>query len=194
MIIIIISLRGTKIQEFIIEGLSKVFVIICSIRLGVFLRRYPIARVFVIVYMVSNCQQSTSYFAEHFLWSFFGRRGGVHALERCILAKHSQTSYLQALLHLWVMIVLMTYQPEIHGKDHLPDHRWPFPSLGALGFHLAGVLNEHSSFLFLGIPSAVLSSRWRDLFCTKWGILTRIYLVSQPVAVLFDTLVHDVGK
>lgn len=50
-----------------------------SIRLGVFLRRYPIARVFVIVYM--------------------------------------------ALLHLWVMIVLMTYQPEIHGKDHLPDHR-----------------------------------------------------------------------
>ncbi|KAL3873305.1 hypothetical protein ACJMK2_036441 [Sinanodonta woodiana] len=41
-----------------------------SIRLGVFLRRYPIARVFVIVYMV--------------------------------------------LLHLWVMIVLLTYQPEIH--------------------------------------------------------------------------------
>ncbi|XP_060558224.1 golgin subfamily A member 5-like isoform X6 [Ruditapes philippinarum] len=42
-----------------------------SIRLGVFFRRYPIARVFVIVYM--------------------------------------------ALLHLWVMIVLLTYQPEIHG-------------------------------------------------------------------------------
>ncbi|GAB1609746.1 golgin subfamily A member 5-like [Argonauta hians] len=41
-----------------------------SVRLGVFLRRYPIARVFVIVYM--------------------------------------------ALLHLWVMIVLLTYKPEIH--------------------------------------------------------------------------------
>uniref|UniRef100_A0A672JJK0 Golgin subfamily A member 5 n=1 Tax=Salarias fasciatus TaxID=181472 RepID=A0A672JJK0_SALFA len=47
-----------------------------SIRLGVFLRRYPMARVFVIVYM--------------------------------------------AVLHLWVMIVLLTYSPEIH--DH-PDGR-----------------------------------------------------------------------
>ncbi|KAM5274258.1 golgin subfamily A member 5 [Ctenodactylus gundi] len=41
-----------------------------SIRLGVFLRRYPVARVFVIIYM--------------------------------------------ALLHLWVMIVLLTYSPEMH--------------------------------------------------------------------------------
>ncbi|NWR54049.1 GOGA5 protein, partial [Bucorvus abyssinicus] len=41
-----------------------------SIRLGIFLRRYPIARVFVIIYM--------------------------------------------ALLHLWVMIVLLTYSPEMH--------------------------------------------------------------------------------
>uniref|UniRef100_A0A8C8XWL9 Golgin subfamily A member 5 n=1 Tax=Panthera leo TaxID=9689 RepID=A0A8C8XWL9_PANLE len=41
-----------------------------SIRLGIFLRRYPIARVFVIMYM--------------------------------------------ALLHLWVMIVLLTYTPEMH--------------------------------------------------------------------------------
>ncbi|KAL8610947.1 hypothetical protein ACOMHN_042564 [Nucella lapillus] len=48
-----------------------------SIRLGVFLRRYPIARIFVIIYM--------------------------------------------AMLHLWVMVVLMTYQPEIHGKDYLPS-------------------------------------------------------------------------
>ncbi|KAK7104738.1 golgin subfamily A member 5-like [Littorina saxatilis] len=48
-----------------------------SIRLGVFLRRYPIARVFVIIYM--------------------------------------------AMLHVWVMVVLMTYQPEIHGKDFLPS-------------------------------------------------------------------------
>lgn len=46
-----------------------------SIRLGVFLRRYPIARIFVILYM--------------------------------------------ALLHLWVMVVLMTYQPEIHGHDYM---------------------------------------------------------------------------
>ncbi|KAK7078926.1 Golgin subfamily A member 5 [Halocaridina rubra] len=45
-----------------------------SIRLGVFLRRYPIARVFVILYM--------------------------------------------CLLHLWVMIVLLTYTPEIHGPDY----------------------------------------------------------------------------
>lgn len=41
-----------------------------SIRLGIFLRRYPVARVFVIIYM--------------------------------------------ALLHLWVMIVLLTYSPEMH--------------------------------------------------------------------------------
>uniref|UniRef100_A0A2K5M8K0 Golgin subfamily A member 5 n=1 Tax=Cercocebus atys TaxID=9531 RepID=A0A2K5M8K0_CERAT len=41
-----------------------------SIRLGIFLRRYPIVRVFVIIYM--------------------------------------------ALLHLWVMIVLLTYTPEMH--------------------------------------------------------------------------------
>ncbi|KAA0718113.1 Golgin subfamily A member 5 [Triplophysa tibetana] len=44
-----------------------------SIRLGIFLRRYPMARVFVIIYM--------------------------------------------ALLHLWVMIVLLTYTPEMH-----PNH------------------------------------------------------------------------
>ncbi|XP_005099211.1 golgin subfamily A member 5 [Aplysia californica] len=47
-----------------------------SIRLGVFLRRYPMARVFVILYM--------------------------------------------ALLHVWVLIVMMTYQPEIHGADSQP--------------------------------------------------------------------------
>uniref|UniRef100_A0A8C5N993 Golgin subfamily A member 5 n=1 Tax=Gouania willdenowi TaxID=441366 RepID=A0A8C5N993_GOUWI len=47
-----------------------------SIRLGIFLRRYPMARVFVIVYM--------------------------------------------ALLHLWVMIVLLTYTPEMHSH---PDGR-----------------------------------------------------------------------
>lgn len=47
-----------------------------SIRLGIFLRRYPMARVFVIVYM--------------------------------------------AVLHLWVMIVLLTYSPEIHNH---PDGR-----------------------------------------------------------------------
>ncbi|KAJ7365414.1 Golgin sub A member 5 [Desmophyllum pertusum] len=41
-----------------------------SIRLGLFLRRYPIARLFVIIYMV--------------------------------------------LLHIWVLIVLLTYQPEVH--------------------------------------------------------------------------------
>ncbi|KAG0727393.1 Golgin subfamily A member 5 [Chionoecetes opilio] len=45
-----------------------------SVRLGVFLRRYPIARVFVIVYM--------------------------------------------CLLHLWVMVVLLTYTPEVHGADY----------------------------------------------------------------------------
>ncbi|XP_076464926.1 golgin subfamily A member 5-like [Babylonia areolata] len=54
-----------------------------SIRLGVFLRRYPIARIFVIIYM--------------------------------------------AMLHLWVMVVLMTYQPEIHGKDYLPSEHVPSP-------------------------------------------------------------------
>ncbi|XP_056402236.1 golgin subfamily A member 5 [Hyla sarda] len=48
-----------------------------SIRLGVFLRRYPIARVFIIIYM--------------------------------------------ALLHLWVMIVLLTYTPEMH-HDHPPGN------------------------------------------------------------------------
>ncbi|XP_041132417.1 golgin subfamily A member 5-like isoform X2 [Polyodon spathula] len=48
-----------------------------SIRLGIFLRRYPIARVFVIIYM--------------------------------------------AILHLWVMIVLLTYTPEMH--PGYPDGR-----------------------------------------------------------------------
>lgn len=48
-----------------------------SIRLGIFLRRYPMARVFVIIYM--------------------------------------------ALLHLWVMIVLLTYTPEMHHSH--PDGR-----------------------------------------------------------------------
>lgn len=47
-----------------------------SIRLGIFLRRYPMARLFVILYM--------------------------------------------AILHLWVMIVLLTYTPEMHGR---PDGR-----------------------------------------------------------------------
>ncbi|XP_015245409.1 PREDICTED: golgin subfamily A member 5 [Cyprinodon variegatus] len=47
-----------------------------SIRLGIFLRRYPMARLFVILYM--------------------------------------------AVLHLWVMIVLLTYTPEMHGR---PDGR-----------------------------------------------------------------------
>ncbi|XP_067848034.1 golgin subfamily A member 5 [Heptranchias perlo] len=48
-----------------------------SIRLGIFLRRYPIARVFVIIYMV--------------------------------------------LLHFWVMIVLLTYTPEVHHGSSRPD-------------------------------------------------------------------------
>lgn len=51
-----------------------------SIRLGVFLRRYPIARVFILMYMV--------------------------------------------LLHLWVMVVLLTYQPEMHGSE---NHVQPLP-------------------------------------------------------------------
>ncbi|XP_076320650.1 golgin subfamily A member 5-like isoform X1 [Tachypleus tridentatus] len=48
-----------------------------SIRLGVFLRRYPMARVFMIFYMV--------------------------------------------LLHFWVMVVLCTYQPEIHSPNYHPN-------------------------------------------------------------------------
>uniref|UniRef100_H2ZJK0 Golgin subfamily A member 5 n=1 Tax=Ciona savignyi TaxID=51511 RepID=H2ZJK0_CIOSA len=48
-----------------------------SIRLGIFLKRYPPARLFVLIYM--------------------------------------------GLLHIWVMIVLLTYSPEIHGHDYLPD-------------------------------------------------------------------------
>ncbi|XP_074650631.1 golgin subfamily A member 5-like [Tubulanus polymorphus] len=48
-----------------------------SVRLGIFLRRYPIARIFVICYMVA--------------------------------------------LHLWVSIVLLTYQPEIHSHDYQPQ-------------------------------------------------------------------------
>ena len=47
-----------------------------SVRLGLFLRRYPIARVFVLLYM--------------------------------------------GLLHAWVMLVLLTYTPEVHGPDHDP--------------------------------------------------------------------------
>ncbi|XP_033115973.1 golgin subfamily A member 5-like [Anneissia japonica] len=52
-----------------------------SIRLGVFLKRYPIARVFVICYMI--------------------------------------------MLHLWVMIVLLTYSPEIHNDFHPFDNKDP---------------------------------------------------------------------
>ncbi|XP_015748228.1 PREDICTED: golgin subfamily A member 5-like [Acropora digitifera] len=50
-----------------------------SIRLGHFLRRYPVARLFVIVYMV--------------------------------------------LLHLWVLVVLLTYQPEIHSTGTNSEER-----------------------------------------------------------------------
>uniref|UniRef100_A0A131XS87 Putative golgin subfamily protein a member 5 n=1 Tax=Ixodes ricinus TaxID=34613 RepID=A0A131XS87_IXORI len=46
-----------------------------SVRAGVFLRRYPLARIFILVYM--------------------------------------------GLLHFWVMIVLLTYEPEIHGPHSL---------------------------------------------------------------------------
>ncbi|XP_071159170.1 golgin subfamily A member 5-like [Mytilus edulis] len=49
-----------------------------SIRLGVFLRRNPMSRIFIILYMV--------------------------------------------LLHVWVMVVLMTYQPEIHATDFKQPH------------------------------------------------------------------------
>lgn len=49
-----------------------------SIRLGVFLRRNPMSRIFIILYM--------------------------------------------GLLHVWVMVVLMTYQPEIHGTDSKQPH------------------------------------------------------------------------
>lgn len=49
-----------------------------SIRLGIFLRRHPMSRIFIILYMV--------------------------------------------LLHVWVMVVLMTYQPEIHGADFKHPH------------------------------------------------------------------------
>lgn len=48
-----------------------------SVRLGIFLRRFPIARVFVLLYM--------------------------------------------GLLHVWVMIVLLTYKPEIHGEGTFSD-------------------------------------------------------------------------
>uniref|UniRef100_F6ZJ39 Golgin subfamily A member 5 n=1 Tax=Ciona intestinalis TaxID=7719 RepID=F6ZJ39_CIOIN len=48
-----------------------------SIRLGIFLKRYPPARLFVLIYM--------------------------------------------GLLHVWVMIVLLTYSPEIHGHDFLSE-------------------------------------------------------------------------
>ena len=41
--------KGLKVHSLI--------VILCSIRLGVFLRRYPIARIFVILYMVSIVRQ-----------------------------------------------------------------------------------------------------------------------------------------
>ncbi|XP_037073562.1 golgin subfamily A member 5-like [Pollicipes pollicipes] len=55
----------------------------CSVRMGVFLKRYPIARIFVLGYM--------------------------------------------CLLHLWVMIVLFTYTPEIHGDDFHRPSSHPLP-------------------------------------------------------------------
>lgn len=55
-----------------------------SIRLGLFLRRYPIARLFVIIYMV--------------------------------------------LLHVWVLVVLLTYQPEVHTTSSVRLPQPPNPN------------------------------------------------------------------
>lgn len=54
-----------------------------SVRAGVFLRRYPLARIFILVYM--------------------------------------------GLLHFWVMIVLLTYEPEIHGPHSLTKQTGGLP-------------------------------------------------------------------
>lgn len=49
---IMIGMRGTVIYCSLLT--SGFCVLLCSIRLGIFLRRYPIARAFVIIYMVSQ--------------------------------------------------------------------------------------------------------------------------------------------
>ena len=58
-----------------------------SIRLGVFLRRYPMARIMVLLYMVGRCPACRA-----------------HATQGC--------------LHAWVLLVLLTYTPELHQPSH----------------------------------------------------------------------------
>lgn len=66
-----------------------------GIRLGVFLKKYPIARIFVIFYMVAYFWTILFFF---FFFNLFFNLG----------------FYFKFLLHLWVGIVLFTYKPEVH--------------------------------------------------------------------------------
>jgi len=36
-----------------------------------------------------------------------------------------ESTIFQIMLHLWVMVVLLTYQPEIHGPDHFKQPQAP---------------------------------------------------------------------
>lgn len=82
-----------------------------SIRLGIFLRRYPVARVFVILYMVSVIIEMRE-------CSVAGKV--VFNIRSLFMIVFLFPFSLQAVLHLWVMIVLLTYTPEMHGR---PDGR-----------------------------------------------------------------------
>ena len=44
---------------------------------------------------------------------------GTSSEIQILVVANTSFTILQVLLHLWVMIVLLTYQPEIHGPDTL---------------------------------------------------------------------------
>lgn len=103
-------------------ALKKIFFFSSSIRLGIFLRRYPMARVFVIIYMVSS-QCVKECLEVKIKKSNLWEKCNVLCVYRvylfiCLL---NVCFSLQALLHLWVMIVLLTYTPEMHPSH--PDGR-----------------------------------------------------------------------
>lgn len=80
-ITVMYSQRSSTIRSAVTDYYSGASLWVRSIQLGVFLRRYPAARLLVILYVV--------------------------------------------LLHLWVMVVIMTYSPEMHGTHsdmHGPVH------------------------------------------------------------------------
>ena len=97
-----------------------------SIRLGVFLRRYPIARLFIILYMV-RCAVDVLYFVRASRPALLGSLFWKATFLPLSYTSTHNTNRLpsQVMLHVWVMVVLLTYQPEIHNVDHSSSNFHP---------------------------------------------------------------------